>query len=159
MENQLKADTDDETILRIQKWVVANLTYVSDDTNEGVPEYWQFPFETLALLVGDCEDGAITVVSLALNAGIPAYKLRMTAGMVQIAPTAPAGGHGYCSFLAEDGDWRAIDWCFYEDSNVLVKDKPILKNNAYYKEVWFSFNHIFSFGNKEFEIVDRVKNL
>ena len=155
-DNDLKADSDDETMLRVQKWVVKNLQYVSDDENEGVPEFWQFPFETLAIGIGDCEDGALLIASLAINAGIPSFRVRVNAGIVKEAPTAPEGGHGYCTYLAEDGDWRVIDWCYLEDSTVEVKDKPIFKNNQYYKDIWFSFNHIHSFANKEYELSGRI---
>jgi hypothetical protein len=156
-DNDLKADSVDETMLRVQKWVVKNIKYVSDDENEGASEFWQFPFETLAIGIGDCEDGALLIASLAINAGIPSFRVRVNAGIVKEAPTAPEGGHGYCTYLAEDGDWRVIDWCYFEDSEVVIKDKPIFKNNQYYKDIWFSFNHIHSFGNKEYELSGRLK--
>ena len=157
-ENNLKADTHDETMLRIQKWVVEKVRYVSDDANEGVPEYWQFPFETLATGIGDCEDGAMLIASLAINAGIPAFRVRVNAGLVQEAPTAPQGGHGYCTYLREnDNTHVVIDWCYLEDSGVLVKDKPAFKDNRYYKEVWFSFNHEYSWGSGSYEINTRVR--
>lgn len=156
-DNNLKADTNDETMLRIQKWVVDKLQYVSDDQNEGVPEYWQFPFETLAVGIGDCEDGAILIASLAINACVPSFRVRVNAGLVQEAPTAPTGGHGYCTYLRESDDqWCVVDWCYLEDSDIEIKDKPIFKNNPHYKDIWFSFNHIYSWGNKEYEISGRV---
>ena len=107
-DNDLKADSVDETMLRVQKWVVKNIKYVSDDENEGASEFWQFPFETLAIGIGDCEDGALLIASLAINAGIPSFRVRVNAGIVKEAPTAPEGGHGYCTYLAEDGDWIGL---------------------------------------------------
>lgn len=158
-ENNLKADSHDETMWRIQKWVVANLRYVSDEQNEGVLEYWQFPFETISLGIGDCEDGSLLIASLALNAGIPSFRVRVSAGFVKPHEiTAPQGGHGYCTYLRESGDWCAIDWCFYEDSSTRMQEKLIFKNNPLYKEVWFSFNNTHSFTNKEYELSGRVKS-
>jgi hypothetical protein len=155
--NNLKADTHDETMWRIQKWVVANLRYVGDDVNSGVPEFWQFPFESVALGIGDCEDFAILIASLAINADIPSFRVRVVAGWVKPHEiTAPEGGHGYVAYLRESEDWVAIDGCFYEDSSIATKDKPILKENPLYKEVWFSFNHLSSYANKEFELSGRV---
>lgn len=158
-ENNLKADSYDETMWRIQKWVVANLKYVGDDQNEGVSEYWQFPFETISLGIGDCEDGAVLTASLALNAGIPSFRVRVAAGYVQPGPQAELGGHGYCVYLREsDDEFVILDWCYLSDQQIAVKDKPLVKFNAYYKEVWFSFNNLLSWGNKEFELSGRVKS-
>lgn len=158
-ENNLKAESHDETVLRIQKWVVMNLKYVSDDAVEGVSEYWQFPFETLATGTGDCEDGAILIASLAINADVPTFRIRVTAGMVQEAPTAPLGGHGYCTYLREsDNTHVVIDWCYLEDSSVITEHKIPMKDNPYYKSVWFSFNHIMSWGTDSYEIDGRIKS-
>ena len=157
-ENNLIGSSDDQTILLVQQWVVKNLRYVGDDKNEGVMEFWQFPFETVASKIGDCEDGAILIASLVLNAGVPSHKIRITAGMVQPAPTAPTGGHGYVTFLREaDENWIVIDWCFYEDSKIEVKDKKIFKENTLYKEIWFSFNDKYSWAHKEYEVSGRLK--
>jgi len=72
--------------------------------------------------------------------------------MVQEAPTAPQGGHGYVCYLREtDNQWVVIDWCYFQDSTKLINEKPLLKDNAYYKEMWFSFNNEFSWSNKQLE--------
>ena len=144
--------THDITMLNIQKWVVKNIKYIGDDLSQGTMEYWQFPFETLTSKMGDCEDGAILIASIAVSAGIPEFRVRVVAGMVQEAPTAPEGGHGYVSYLREsDNQWVVVDWCYYEDSAKEIKNKPILKNNNYYKKMWFSFNHLHSWSNESLE--------
>jgi hypothetical protein len=136
----------------IQKWVVCNLQYLGDDINNYTMEYWQFPFETLADKTGDCEDGALLIASLALNAGVPSFRIRVVAGMVQPAPTAPQGGHGYVSYLREaDNQWVILDWCYLEDSSIPVSSKPLHKNNPYYKEIWFSFNDKYSWSDRPLE--------
>lgn len=151
-QNNLKGNTNDETVHNIQKWVVQNIKYIGDDISQGTMEYWQFPFETLACRVGDCEDGALLSAALAINAGVPAWRIRVVAGNVQPAPTAPQGGHGYFVYLREtDNQWVAVDWCYLEDSNTPIKDKPILKNNQAYKDMWFSFNNQYSWSNTELE--------
>jgi hypothetical protein len=200
----LKKETDDETMLEIQKFVSAGrtyekevyserdygwlkvLTYVSDSStaeiNEDDPnsegsqavwyysdedhtrremmingklikfpkgyralEYWQLPFETWASHIGDCEDGAILIAALAINAGIPSYRVKVAAGFVDTGTVS--GGHAYCIYLASDDEWRIIDWCFYQDYSVPVLQKPFAKNggfNNYYKDVWFTFNDEYS---------------
>lgn len=143
---------NDDKMLNIQKWVVNNIKYIGDNLSEGVVEYWQFPFETLRLGSGDCEDGALLIAALAVNSGVPAFRLRVVAGFVQPAPTAPQGGHGYVAYLREsDNQWVAIDWCYLQDSNVPIASKPILKNNTVYKNMWFTFNNEYSWSQKELE--------
>lgn len=152
--NNLKGNTHDETVLKIQKWIVSNIKYIGDDLSQGTMEYWQFPFETITCGVGDCEDGALLIATLAIAAGVPAFRVRVVAGMVQEAPTAPQGGHGYVCYLREsDNQWVVIDWCYLEDSAKPVSEKPLLKDNSYYKEMWFSFNNEFSWSNKALEFV------
>ena len=148
-QNNLIQQTSDDTMSSIQKWVVSNLKYIGDDLSQGTMEYWQFPFETLSCNVGDCEDGALLIASLAVNSGVvPAFRIRVVAGMVQPEPTAPQGGHAYISYLREsDNQWVAIDWCYYEDSAIPMPQKQILKHNLVYKDVWFSFNHVYSWSN------------
>lgn len=148
----LKGSSYDETFSNIQKWVVQNIQYLGDDVNNYTMEYWQFPFETLTDKTGDCEDGAILMASLAICAGIPAFRIRVVAGMVQPAPTAPQGGHGYVSYLREsDNQWVILDWCYYEDSQIPMNLKPLHKDNPYYKEVWFSFNNQHSWSDRSFD--------
>lgn len=154
---KLKGDSHDQTMWNIQKWVVKNLAYVGDQQSGGTPEFWQFPFETIARCIGDCEDGAILIASLALNAGIPPFRVRVNAGFVQIAPTAPEGGHGYVTYLREsDNVHVAIDWCFYPDDATEIKDKTPFKDNPYYKQIWFSFNNLYCWSEKQLNIQTRL---
>jgi len=150
--NNITGSNNDEKMLNIQKWVVNNIKYIGDNLSAGVVEYWQFPFETLRLRTGDCEDGALLIAALAVNSGIPAFRLRVVAGFVQPAPTAPQGGHAYVAYLREsDNQWVAIDWCYLQDSNTPIALKPILKNNTAYKNMWFTFNNENSWSQKELE--------
>ena len=146
----LKRQNINSTALAVQKFVVKFLTYKYDEEANQCPEFWQFPFETLQSQVGDCEDGAILTASLCIAAGIPNYRIKVAAGEVQEAPTAPTGGHAYCIFLADrleterKMDWTILDWCFFEDSTWPIEKKPLAKDGGYnksYKDVWFTFNN------------------
>ena len=150
--SRLKQPTNDATMLMIQKWAVNNIKYIGDDLSQGTVEYWQFPFETIQFRNGDCEDGALLIAALAISAGVPPFRVRVVAGMVQPGPTAPQGGHGYVSYLREsDNQWVALDWCYLEDSKIPMHAKTILSKNPYYKEMWFSFNHLHSWCNSQLE--------
>lgn len=158
--NGLADKSLNKTAWNCQKFVCNNLKYVYDEESSGCPEFWQFPFETVQMekMIGDCEDGAILIASLLVNAGAPPYRVKVAAGYVQEAPTAPLGGHGYCIYLADRPEsskgleWVVLDWCYFEDSRTRVENKPLAKNNAYYKEIWFSFNNEHSWNQSAFEI-------
>lgn len=155
--NHLIKNNFDDTALAIQQWVVRFLTYKYDDENSKVPEFWQFPFETLQSEIGDCEDGAILISSLLINSGIPSWRVKVGAGYVQSSPTAPQGGHAYCLYLADDNEWRILDWCYLQDSRVRVKDKPLAKNGGQrgaYKDIWFTFNNENSWAGTPIEVFD-----
>jgi hypothetical protein len=157
----LKKPTFDETALAIQQFVVGTLQYKYDVDVNLVPEFWQFPFETLYSKVGDCEDGAILITSLCVNAGIPEWRVKVAAGAVQPKPTAPEGGHGYSIYLADDNEWRILDWCYYQDSSIPINEKPLAKNGGQmnsYKGVWFTFNSQYSWNQTSLCVEKRLSN-
>jgi len=134
----------------IQKAVCEYMTYVFDEENVGYTEFWQFPFETLALKCGDCEDGAILMASTMVASGIPENRVRVYAGWVKTGdPKQPWGGHGYVAYLRNyDTLPVPLDWCYYPDPNVHIYKKPSLIANKNYGDVWFSFNNKKSWGER-----------
>ena len=157
----LKKQTFDDTALAIQQFVVGMLTYKYDSDTEKVPDFWQFPFESIYSKVGDCEDGAILIAALCINAGIPEYRVKVAAGCVQPEINAPQGGHGYCIYLADDSEWRILDWCYYQDSTIPVNQKPLAKNGGYkntYKTIWFTFNSQHSWNQESIVLGNRIAN-
>ena len=96
-----------------------------------------------------------------IAAGIPNWRCKVAAGYVQSSPTAPQGGHAYAIYLAEDGQWRILDWCYYEDSRTPIKSKPLAKNGGYkncYKDVWFTFNDEYSWNQESLTLGGRMAN-
>jgi hypothetical protein len=161
----------DQMAGKIQRWVCTGirkagdrkgkrvLQYVYDSQSFGHSEFWQYTDETLALGTGDCEDGAILIASLLLNAGIPSWRVRVAAGWVRPSPTAPEGGHGYCCYCREkDNQWVVLDWCFYEDSSIIVVEKPLLKDKQEYRKTWFSFNNELIWSHEDFVMEGRSKD-
>jgi len=136
-----KGDVDNAAWM-VQKFAVAALRYVADETI-GSPEFWLFPGETLGLRRGDCEDGAILIVSMCRAIGIPSWRIRVAAGMVDPGRGAAQGGHAWATFLRSDSEWVALDWCYYEDSETQMNQKSPINHRAEYfagTQVWFSFN-------------------
>jgi hypothetical protein len=152
------------------------LTYAYDDEKYDAPDYWLFPFESVAAGFGDCEDGAILIAALAINAGIPNYKVKVACGYVCSGNISgdtydtlkhsngkcdgqSCGGHAYCIYLASDNEWRIIDWCYWADYNTSMLQKPLAKNggyNNYYKDIWFTFNNEYSWNQKSLNITGRL---
>lgn len=97
-------------VLKIFQWVAANVTY----TPEGESwDYWQCPYETLASEVGDCEDGAILLFNLLINA--PGFdKTRFMVFIGTVGFTYDFGnteGHAWVMYQREsDNAWIPLEW-------------------------------------------------
>jgi hypothetical protein len=72
----------DSVVLSVLKWAVMRFKYVSDTKVWKLSEYWQTSEESLALMTGDCEDGAILMYVLCRKLGVPANRLFIFAGDV-----------------------------------------------------------------------------
>jgi hypothetical protein len=84
----------------------------------------------------------------------------VSAGWVQSRPTAPQGGHAYVTYCRpQDNEWVVVDWCYLEDAKVPVRDKPVARKNAPYKDVWFSFNYEQAYSHINFELSGRLKEV
>jgi len=64
----LRKKSHNQTALACQKFVCDFLKYKYDDLTAEVPEFWLFPFESIQSEIGDCEDGAILIAGLMINA-------------------------------------------------------------------------------------------
>lgn len=130
---------DDEKALNCLKWVIDNVKYTPDKTEFGLDEYWAYPQELLFTKHGDCDDGSILLANLMEIAGIPYFKIRLTAGMT------PDGGHAYVTYYCEESKkWVNLDWCYY-DSKKPINERGDYKDEKKYGEVWFSWNRHYCF--------------
>ncbi|MFW9826783.1 MAG: DUF4332 domain-containing protein [Candidatus Thorarchaeota archaeon] len=169
----LRKKTPNETALAIQNFVCNFLKYKYDDITAEVPEFWLFPFESIQAEIGDCEDGAILIASLLINAGIPSWRVKVTAAEVIADPIfAPSesevGGHSYCLYLADRPDserkleWVILDWCYLQDPEVPIEKKPLARDGgteSAYKDVLFTFNDEFSWAQTALEVKEgRISN-
>ena len=147
----IKDYPNDDKMLFCQKWVKNNIGYVSDSIQYKHTEYWADALETLKNKRGDCDDGAILMANLAVAAGIPYWRVRVTAGDV------PEGGHAYLTYLPDDElkkpvgeqDWKVADWCYYPNIQPFNERPNYKDDEKYYSDqVWFSFNskHAFKKG-------------
>lgn len=151
---EIEDSTDyDIQIMNILRYVRKEIEYTSDLVDWKADEYWQTGQETLTLLKGDCEDGAILIYLLARLKGIPSNRLLLFAGDVN------GGGHCWLGYKPSGYpiDYSFIDWCYwYDNSEMITRNKfhiegtkifehsydneltPLKESN--YLEVWFMFN-------------------
>lgn len=129
-----------EKALKALSWVIKNIQYVQDISPKTYKssEYWAYAYQTLRHKSGDCEDGAILLHNILLHSGVPYWKLRLTAGNVQVGKTL--AGHAYLTFFDEVKDrWVILDWCYWPNE-LPITERPDYKDEANYKDVWFSWN-------------------
>lgn len=71
-------------------WVNSHIAYVPETV-----DFWSYPDETVARRNGDCEDGAILLANLLLQAGYPYYKILICV---------------YGSHVVVEFDGKIFDW-------------------------------------------------
>jgi predicted transglutaminase-like cysteine proteinase len=86
----------------IYSWVGENIRYELDSDIYGTEEYWQFPYESLALKTGDCEDQAFLLASLARASGVKAEDIFVALG------TIDNQGHAWVIVRTQIG-WRTLE--------------------------------------------------
>ncbi|MFX0037858.1 MAG: DUF4332 domain-containing protein [Promethearchaeota archaeon] len=162
----LRKENPNETALAIQNFVCNFLKYKYDDITAEIEEFWLFPFESIQAEIGDCEDGAILIAALLINAGIPSWRVKVAAAEVIADPVfAPSdtevGGHAYCLYLADRPEserkleWVILDWCYLQDPEISVEEKPLARDGGTegaYKDVLFTFNDEHSWAQTALEV-------
>jgi len=145
-------ETLDEKAKNCLLHVMQHVVYTPDSTDFKLPEVWLFPFETLTLRKGDCEDGAILLANLMLRQGIPYWRIRINAGDVKDPAVKNSKvGHAWVTYLREsDNEWVVLDWCYWGTECTSLQKKWHDATN--YFNIWFSFNSRYVFKD---EVLDR----
>jgi len=82
----LVRDTIEDRVAAAFNFVVSNITYISDKTQFGKNDWWQYPNETLSQVLtdgvinrmyGDCEDSSFLFASLLLALGVPSSNVKV----------------------------------------------------------------------------------
>ncbi len=144
----LKQDNNDLTAKACYNWVIRWIKYRSDIQQQKVNEFWKFSFETIKTKTGDCEDGAILLLSLMAVAGIPAYRRKICAGWVKHKGNKI--GHAYVIYLDDNNRWIPLDWCFYPQKNKELNEITEHKLDSHYEDIWFTFNEEYAWRQNNF---------
>lgn len=137
--NSLVGKPSDEIAIGCLKKVKARVKYYSDMNLHQTAEYWQYPEETWQTRTGDCEDGALLLASLMVMAGVPNYRVKVACGWVKVK--GKKEGHAYVIYLADDGEWYTLDWCYWPTESVKNFKKLPHKDNVKYEDIWWTFNN------------------
>ena len=155
---KLEGKTDDDKIFECFKWIRKNIRYNTDLVIYGKNEHWDFPFEVLALKQADCEGQALVLANMGLIAGIPYYKLRLSAGWVKDPIGQGEVGHAYLTYYHEDSKtWKLMDTTYYAN-NLEVKNRKDYKEEEWYKETWFSWDAKYIYA-KSIKQMERIKDI
>jgi len=148
-------DSDDVKMEKIQRWVINNIEYTTDEEQYGYAELWVPPVMVLLTQKGDCEDGAFLIMSLGLNAGVDPLKLRMYGGFVNAGQGAASGSHGWVAYRREAGnEWVAVDFSYYPDLSPMGDRIPLRNDNKYVDDYFFITNKYIVVT----EVTNRVRN-
>ncbi|MFA5132996.1 MAG: transglutaminase family protein [Candidatus Paceibacterota bacterium] len=136
-----EAKSHDEAALTCLRAVMKRVSYKSDMLKWNKPERWQSPAETFALGTGDCEDGALMLMTLMDAADIPAWRRKVACGYVLEPRTNKRVGHAYVIYLKDDFRWYCLDWCYYPVESIenYLKNVPHSELKKYY-DLWWTFN-------------------
>ena len=117
-------DSNDNKVYKIEKWVRDNVEYHSDKKQFNMNERWTMPMETLQRRKGDCEDGAILLMSFAVTAGIPKERIRLYAPIV-----TSNGYHASVAYRREsDDNWVWVEWTIRKTHSLGRIDKrPVIE--------------------------------
>jgi hypothetical protein len=102
-----KPGTFDQRAFKTWKYVSENVEYVQDKVAMGMPDFWQFPAETLTLQKGDCEDTSFLLASLMLASGISDHCVRVVLG--KVISSKGSFGHAWVVYQNEEGVWCLLE--------------------------------------------------
>ena len=130
-----------DTIARIYSADRKGFSYEYDKQQFGVDELWLYPWETLTLGHGDCDDWANLLATRLLAAGLPPQRLRVVAGYTN----GKIGGHCTVYVLGDDfKTWYHLNSTGYKTHRKL-EDFPTSKDlddkfGVSGKHIWFAYS-------------------
>lgn len=129
--------------------VCKNIKYTGDFIDGVKKGNYQLPEVTLERGLGDCEDMAMLLASIAMCAGVPYYRLKIAMGKVSKDKVAPTGGHAWVMYLNDDNQWE-----FWEATAKKFGYKGVahdLLGHSWYHSIYNTFNLKKSFKQDKIE--------
>ena len=163
----LKQPTEERTLERITQYVHNNYQYISDIDNFKSKEWWADTDIISQKLQDDCDGLAMLLKALALECGVPDWKLKVAAGFVFLPGTeqkendlksAQIGGHAYCLYCRNEKEWVVLDPTWEDgsepiESRVLHKEDP--RYNPQERPLFFTLTKQHIFIQEDVKILNR----
>lgn len=117
-------ESNDVKVYKIERWVSKNIKYQGDKEQFNMDRL-TLPMETLQRRRGDCEDGAVLLMDLAVTAGVPRKRLRLYAPIVMNG----GGLHASIAYQREkDNVWVWVEWTVKLAYKIgKIKERPSIK--------------------------------
>jgi hypothetical protein len=119
----------------VNKFVSKLVTYVSDDESHGMVDYYQFPYETVFLRTGDCEDFSLLYASIMESMGYDCV-LVCSSNHVMVGVAVNGYGnyvthHGRDYYLMETTSQSHLGDASVEVKYILYADGPSVLSYAF----------------------------
>lgn len=152
-----EAGTFDLRAWNIWKHTAENVEYILDKAAMGMPDFWQFPAETLTLQKGDCEDTSFLLASLLLASGISEQCVRVVLGKV----TSGGGsyGHAWVVYRNEEGKWCLLESTLNEVPPKLPLADPFTQPGAkhqYHPQMCLNKSHLWWIASVKMPIAEYI---
>lgn len=145
-----EAGSFDERARAIWNFVCTTITYSDDHKKQNLADFWQFPAETLALEVGDCEDCSFLLISLLNASGVSPFCTRIVIGTIRDSDGAQVG-HVWPVYKDEGGEWRILESTLPEATdNWPAADDMIGKSSKirYFPSYCFNKYHLWTMSRR-----------
>lgn len=129
------ATAPDYLAWRALRVVSQSMTYATDDST-GYSDSWACALLAVQRAFGDCEDGAILLQALLLDAGVPAHRLVTCFGLVG----ADHSGHAWtCYKRMTDERWVVLEWTAYNSRYAYDVDLlPLAADAPWYNTIQYT---------------------
>jgi predicted transglutaminase-like cysteine proteinase len=135
--------TNDQKIIDILKFVHGWVEYKPDYEVWGTLEYWEDAQTVYDNRVGDCESGALLILTLARHAGIPPEQIFIETGLVYL--NRQEVGHAWIRYVSDNGVDYIIDWCYHYDDSSIPEERYIASRKSQYLKTWFLVNDVYAY--------------
>lgn len=147
--------------LLIWNFVISQTVYVYDKEAQGMPDFWQFPEETLMVAdgAGDCEDCSFLLASLLLASGISPFCVRACIGTIY-QKGKDIGGHCWPVYCDESGKWRLLEATLNKEQTKMPLADPLTKkglNFQYVPEFVLNQYHLWQIRTSEISLTEQLK--
>jgi len=142
-------------IRAIKTWISENVEYTYDMVEWKRKNNWQHPEVTAQRKKWDCEDMSILLVSLAMCAGVPYYRLKLARWMVKNRDNTKSG-HVWVLYLNDMWEWEIWEATGFSKTSKWLCKKLLW--DSWYDEITYTVNKRWCFAQEDIQDRDVYEN-